>query len=214
MPSACLIWETACFIHEISILCRYIHKKRDIAKRCPYEETIMEQYRKTPRANFLDYDCGDYFITICTKDRKHYFGEIENAEMKLSVIGRFVDEQLSKCSEFCSSISIPLHVVMPNHIHLIVSLSGDGITNGSAQRNPNPALRANPTCQRHVPTLSKYISSLKGTVTKYARSLNVEFGWQLRYHDHMIRGSRDGNNISEYIINNVARWQKDCFNRQ
>lgn len=41
----------------------------------------MTQYRKTPRAQFLDYDEGDYFITICTHDRKHYFGEIYNGEM-------------------------------------------------------------------------------------------------------------------------------------
>lgn len=25
------------------------------------------QYRKTPRASFLDYDTGEYFVTICTK---------------------------------------------------------------------------------------------------------------------------------------------------
>lgn len=173
----------------------------------------MEQYRKTPRARFLDYDSGDYFITICTKDRKHYFGEIENSEMRRTAIGDFVNEQLEKCSEYCPSISIPVYVVMPNHIHFIVALDESVAMNGYEQRTPNAALRGNPTCQRHVPTLSKYISSLKGAVSKYAKFLGIEFEWQSRYYDHLIRGCRDGNRISEYIINNVAKWHDDCFNK-
>lgn len=32
--------------------------------------------RKNIRAEFHDYSGGDYFITICTRDKKHYFGEI------------------------------------------------------------------------------------------------------------------------------------------
>jgi len=28
-----------------------------------------------------------YFVTICTKDRRHYFGEIINGKMNLSKIG-------------------------------------------------------------------------------------------------------------------------------
>lgn len=174
----------------------------------------MEQYRKTPRARFIDYDSGDYFITICTKDRKHYFGEIVDSEMRLTAIGKFVNNQLEKCSEYCPALSIPVFVVMPNHIHFIVVLSGEAATNGFEQRTPNAALRANPTCQRHVPTLSKYISSLKGAVSKHAKSLGMEFGWQTRYHDHVIRGIREGNNISDYISNNVAKWHEDCFNKE
>ena len=172
----------------------------------------MEQYRKTPRARHIDYDYGDYFITICTKDWKHYFGTIENSEMQLSVIGLFLNEQLLNCDKFCSNIEIPLFVVMPNHIHIIVSIQDSEVSSGFEQRAPNPSLSANSTCQRHVPTLSKYISSLKGAVTRYAKSRGLDFVWQSRYHDHLIRGNRDGNNISEYILNNVANWDRDCFN--
>jgi hypothetical protein len=31
---------------------------------------------------------GAYFITICTTDRIHHFGSVENGQMKLSEIGR------------------------------------------------------------------------------------------------------------------------------
>lgn len=179
----------------------------------------MDQYRKTPRAKFLDYNGGDYFITICTQNRKHYFGEIYCDRMHLSSIGEFVEMQLSSASHFSKDIDVPLFVVMPNHIHAIVSVSGKEIhaifNNGDIdQRCPNPSLRANPTGQRHIPVLSRYISSFKGAVTKFARVHDFEFNWQSRYHDHFIRGSYDGKRIAEYIMNNVANWQKDCFNHE
>ena len=171
----------------------------------------MDQYRITPRASFLDYDSGDYFITVCTKEKKHFFGEIANGVMCFSPIGAFTDEQLRKVNVFCPNIEIPVFVVMPNHIHAIVCMDVESIYDGNEQRSPNPSLRVNLTCQRHVPTLSRYVSSLKGAVTKYAKTLGLEFAWQSRYYDHLIRGNADRNNICEYIDNNVARWQTDCF---
>lgn len=108
------------------------------------------------------------------------------------------------------------YIVMPNHIHAIVRVNADisdaEIDTGIVQRSPNPSLRANSTCLRHVTALSKYVNSLKGAVTKYAKANGWEFGWQPRYHDHLIRNKPDGNHISEYIANNVAKWQEDCFN--
>ncbi|MCM1093425.1 MAG: hypothetical protein NC248_06240 [Bacteroides sp.] len=48
-------------------------------------------------------------------------------------------------------------------------------------------------------------------MTVFARRNDIEFGWQPRYHDHIIRGIRDGNLIAEYIENNISRWTSDCF---
>ena len=176
----------------------------------------MEQYRKSPRAKFLDYDGGAYFITICTRKRSHYFGEIYDREMHLNKIGKFAELQLTSASDFCKDIYVPLFTIMPNHIHAIVVVNRRDmppacINANLLQRAPNPILRANPTNQRHIPALSRYISSFKGAVTKYAKSQGLDFGWQSRYHDHFIRGIHDGNKISEYIINNVAAWHEDCF---
>lgn len=174
----------------------------------------MNQYRKSPRAQFIHYDGGDYFITICTKGRKPYFGEICGGEMHFSQIGRYLDTQLKLATQLCGYVEIPLYVVMPNHIHAIVCIRRDvplARIDVGLMRSPNPSLRPDPTCQRHVPTLSRYVNSLKGAVTRYARLMGVEFEWQSRYHDHYIRNNCDGNNISEYISNNVARWDTDCF---
>lgn len=36
--------------------------------------------------------------------------------------------------------------------------------------------------------------------------------WQSRFHEHIIRNQRAFDNIMDYIDNNVARWDQDCFN--
>ena len=176
---------------------------------------IMAQYRKSPRADFLDYNAGDFFVTICTENKRPYFGNIRNGVMNLSDIGSFVESQLDKAASFCNYITVLMYVVMPNHIHLIVSIPDNNpiynVTESSGQRPPNPNLRINPSERRHVPILTRYVSSLKGAVTRYANSHNLAFKWQPRYHDHYIRNYRDGNNISEYILNNVAKWEEDRF---
>ena len=179
-------------------------------------QKLMGQYRKTPRADHLDYNDGDYFITICTKDHKHYFGEIADGKMQLSDIGRFANEQLARATEFNADVEVPLFVVMSNHIHAIVRVhdsTEQSYIPATGQRCPLPSLRKSSAVQRQVPIISRYISSFKGAVTKYARSINIDFHWQNRYHDHLIRDARDGNNIAQYISTNVIRWDSDCFNK-
>lgn len=136
--------------------------------------------------------------------------------MNLSEIGKIVERHLLLTSKVINNIDIPLYVIMPNHIHFIISVEPKPeevySVNPIDQRNPNPSLRANQMFQRHIPTLSKYINSFKGAVTKEARQKLSEFAWQQRYHDRIIRNINEANRISDYILNNVARWDEDCFN--
>lgn len=174
---------------------------------------MNEQYRKSPRANWINYEGGDFFITICTKDKEHFFGHIADGIMNLSSIGEIVDFELRHPHIHHPHIEIPLYVIMPNHIHAIIvcrDIACDVCPN--EQRNPNPALRSNPNVARHVPSLSRYIGSFKAAVSREAHKINPNFSWQSRYHDHLIRGTREGNKIADYIENNVARWDSDCFN--
>lgn len=175
----------------------------------------MNQYRKSPRAQFLDYNGGTYFVTICTRDRKNYFGDISNNEMQYRDLGLFCCRQFEDVSSFCANIEIVVYTVMPNHVHAIIKVGTDDITPYSEvdifQRAPNPYFRPNSDSERTVPLLSRYISSFKGAVSKYAKSLGGDFGWQSRYYDHLIRGACDWDKIYDYIINNVSRWETDCL---
>lgn len=153
--------------------------------------------RKSPRAKFHDYSGGEYFITICTAARRHHFGEIRNGEMLLSRTGRYCHQQLENVSAHYPYAEIPLFVVMPNHIHAIVVIH--------ASDAPMPASRY---------ALSVVVGGIKRAVTLFARKERLAFGWQSRFHDHIIRGIHDGNNIANYIQNNVAQWSDDCFNQR
>ena len=161
--------------------------------------------RKSPRAEFHNYSGGSYFVTICTRNRAHFFGEIHNGEMHLSHIGEYCKQELENVTVHYPYAEIPLYVVMPNHIHAIICIDGDSPASADSIRTHEPCV---PTVRS---ALSVVVGGLKRAVTMYARRNNIEFGWQGRYHDHIIRGNRDGNMISEYIENNVVRWANDCF---
>ena len=49
-------------------------------------------------------------------------------------------------------------------------------------------------------------------VTKNARKINPDFAWQPGFYDNIIRNEKSYNNISNYIRNNPAKWDKDSLN--
>lgn len=86
-------------------------------------DKFQNKYRiPSARAKWHDYNGGEYFITICTAGREHYFGVIRDGIMILNVLGEFVSENIRNVSTKNPNTEIPLFVVMPNHIHLIVCI--------------------------------------------------------------------------------------------
>lgn len=69
---------------------------------------------------------GDYFITICTLNRLNYFGKITGKEkdaiMHLSPIGEIAKEFILKIPVVYPMASLGEWEIMPNHIHLIISI--------------------------------------------------------------------------------------------
>jgi hypothetical protein len=62
--------------------------------------------------------------------------------------------------------------------------------------------------------LASIIRGYKCAVAIYARKNNIEFDWQPRFHDHIIRSMDDYHRISDYIVNNPAKWNEDKFYAQ
>lgn len=60
-------------------------------------------------------------------------------------------------------------------------------------------------------SISTIIGSYKSSVTKHANRLNLENGWQVRFHDHIIRTKEEYLRIKYYIRNNPRNWEKDRF---
>src|SRR3989344_6987203 len=65
---------------------------------------------------------GNYFVTICAKDRTCLFGEIRNNIMGLNDLGCIVAEEIQRTTEIRSGVMIDRWVVMPNHLHLIIKI--------------------------------------------------------------------------------------------
>jgi hypothetical protein len=60
-------------------------------------------------------------------------------------------------------------------------------------------------------SLAVIIRGIKSSITKFANENNIDFAWQPRFHDHIIRDTSELNRIANYIENNVANWKDDEF---
>lgn len=143
---------------------------------------------------------GTYFITICTHSRKKILSEIcvgtpvpgcpNNPQIKLLPFGKIADKYIQQLNHFYEHISVDQYVIMPDHIHLLISLY---YPNGHPRRGvPTPK----------TSEIARFIGTLK-------RFCNKEYGkniWQSRFYDHVVRNQNDYNEIWEYIENNPQKW--------
>jgi len=171
---------------------------------------------------------GAYFITICTHNREHYFGEIKNGQMQLSHIGVIADIMWYQIPHHSKNVELGAFVVMPNHVHGILILADTNDTNDTVETLHATSLPSTepstepPTEQKNEQmakispkpnSVSTIIRSYKSAVTKHAHRLGFDFQWQTRFHDHIIRNDESFHKITNYIISNPANWQDDKFNK-
>lgn len=84
---------------------------------------------------------GAYFITICTKNRTHFFGEIMNGQMQFSEIGKIAHQNWEAIPQHFSFVRLDAFIIMPNHTHGILIIDKNG--NGDGNENANPDANAN-----------------------------------------------------------------------
>ena len=167
--------------------------------------------RKRNRAWWHDYSSpGVYFITICTRNREHYFGEISNKKMQISEIGKIACQCWEKMPEISLDIELDYYGVMPNHLHGIII-----ITNKTGNRRDGSLQPGDEDWEnRRLQRLPKVMGSYKSVVTRMANDIpwDLFFGWQRSYYDHIIRNEKSLNIIRRYILNNPANWSEDLEN--
>jgi REP element-mobilizing transposase RayT len=194
-------------------------------------EKFKNKYRiSSTRAPWHDYaKTGKYFITICTKHRKHYFGKIINRKIELTETGvRVLQDWLNLPMHF-QNLVLDEFTIMPNHFHgiIIIDKMDDGICDDKNENDvlveTGHALSLQST-KSSIPqpkhprygnqgkkTVSAMVGSFKSAVTKWCNENNLTFGWQTRFHDHIIRDDSEYHRIRRYIINNPGKWEDDRF---
>ncbi|WP_242632684.1 transposase [Thiothrix fructosivorans] len=80
-------------------------------------------HRHSIRLHGYDYSQnGLYFVTICTHNRECLFGDIRDGEMHPNDAGKMIQRVWDEIPNHYPGIGIEHFVVMPNHIHGIITL--------------------------------------------------------------------------------------------
>lgn len=195
---------------------------------------FQNKYR-IPSARLQTWDYGNngsYFITICTKNREHFFGEIQltTSEMQLNEMGKWAEQLWIEIPIHFPFIELGNFVVMPNHVHGILIIDKNETpaparpvetrliaslrpthhptiikttkNSGGFAGNKNPMFHQN---------ISRIIRWYKGRCTFEINKIHSDFAWQPRFHDHIIRDMQSFERIQNYIANNPLNWKEDTF---
>jgi putative transposase len=185
-----------------------------------------KQGRRSIRLREYDYaQAGAYFSTIVTKDRACLFGEIVDGEMRPNQFGCIVQAAWGELPDHYQGVQCDAFMVMPNHVHGIIVLTGDG---GAGEYDVGAGLKparteSSPTTApwagfNPAPTRRGLPEIIRGFKTFSARRINELREtpgvpvWQRNYYEHVVRGENELSRILEYIANNPLQWGMDREN--
>ncbi|MDA3809164.1 MAG: hypothetical protein PF518_02425 [Spirochaetaceae bacterium] len=194
--------------------------------------------RQSIRLKNYDYtQPGHYFITICTQNRVHLFGNIVQRKMQLNEAGKMVEQVWKEIPHFYKGIYINTMCIMPDHFHAIVTIGAGpracpyGHVNVSFDRNINetqsndnvghprggaPTLSLPDTTTLTTLSLPDVVHRFKTMTTKRyidgVRESNWEpFDkkvWQRNYWERIVRDENALFCIQNYIRVNPLNWGK------
>ena len=181
-------------------------------------------HRRSIRLNGYDYSQpGFYFITLCTKNREHLFGEIINNELILNDAGLNAVRFWKEIPKHFSNTKLHEFIIMPNHVHGIIEIVGAKHLSPKNDRAKN-VLPKNDRAKNVLPlrlcsqTIGSIVRGYKIGFTKWIhinQPIKYPLGsspWQRNYWEHIIKTEIEYTKISQYIINNPLCWDNDKLN--
>ncbi|GAB7026582.1 transposase [Geotalea toluenoxydans] len=192
-------------------------------------------HRHSIRLQKYDYAAvGAYSVTICTQGRECIFGDITNGEMHHNDAGRMVREWWLKLPDKFPGVMLDEYVIMPNHFHGIIVMSGRGepcvrpplgVALGFAEPcvRPDPIAIEKPGDHKDRPygtrdnSLGRIVQAFKSlTTVEYTRGVQTFHWpsfpgrlWQRNFYERVIRDEAELAAIREYIQANPATWADD-----
>ncbi len=189
-------------------------------------DLFKDKYRiQSARLSNWDYSSSAwYFVTICTHDRIHYFGDALRDDggewsIALSNVGKIARDCWLDIPNHFSNTILGEWIIMPNHVHGIIVIQ-NARTPGRDEALPRLYKKYTgkyPQMSKISPkpkSLPVIIGSFKSIVTKTTHRLHpdYDFHWQSRFYDHIIRNEISLNKIRRYIHNNPYLWHQDRNN--
>ncbi len=180
-------------------------------RRVPYPR----KFHKHPRLSGHDYTHGAYFVTLCTHERRHWFGRIvgsgPDAVMEPNDMGQIVLDDWYALPLRLPCVKLDQVQLMPDHFHGIIMLDSSKSTRrvdaavgrqqlGDRPNGPLPG------------SLGAIIGAFKsGTTIRMNRLRNTpgQRYWQHGFHDWRIRPTHNGEfeRIAQYIAENPRNWE-------
>ena len=175
----------------------------------------MPKYRsESIRLKNWDYSRGAYFVTICVKEREHVFGNIVDGKMCLNDAGRTAWNCWREISDRFN-VAVDEYVIMPNHMHGVLLVNGDGRNTSVDAINGVSTLipcHKNPMITFSLGTVIRWY---KGRVTFEINKLSdTKFQWQSGYYDRVIRDELECHDIRKYLVDNSLKWDLDRNNTE
>jgi putative transposase len=147
--------------------------KRNVMKHNP-----LVHHRRSIRLRGHDYaQAGEYYVTLCIKDRECVLREIVRNEVKLSPFGEIAKTCWKEIPQHFPNTEVDEYVIMPNHLHGILLLKEHahdlvGVEYIQPQRG-EPRQKRN-EYQHVIPkSVGSIIRSFKGAVTRKCRQKGI-----------------------------------------
>jgi len=153
---------------------------------------------------------GTDFITICSINREHIFGEIIDEQIHLSYLGSIIEKEWLSIPNRFVSVELSTSQIMPNHLHAIIHINKNKVQEDITELKYS----------KHT-LLGNIIGSFKSLVFyqfyKYLKDYDLLKNqpakiWQRNYWEHIIRFENELYKCQQYIINNPKRWSNDAEN--
>ena len=184
-------------------------------------ELYQDKYR-IPSTRLPGYDYGQdgmYFVTICTQNRQPHFGTIKvpdgdwhAAFLHPTAIGNHAAECWAAILHFASFVKLDAFILMPDHLHGILLFDKNTEGANGETRNVAPLQACENRFGPQSRNLASVLRGFKSAVTTFARHREMEFQWQARFHDRIIRNQNELERIRNYIITNPTRWESEYDN--
>jgi len=156
--------------------------------------TLYRNKYRIESARLPNYDYsanGYYFVTICTHQKFCYFGDVVNAQMQFSQVGRIARLNWQEIPSHFDGVYLDEYVIMPNHVHGIIVISRPD----DVETRYIASLQSNKFAPLKPGSLQAIVHAYKASVTRWCRKHDDDiFRWQPRFYDRIIRqGKRQKN---------------------